>query len=115
MFVIQRRSDSKYWRNDKRGWYVTDDDGWVTDLQDVKPFRTMAACRSSISTNRPVYDWQRLCLEKKAPGECCYKVKYRYLGRFRNQCEHYKAAVKASRELWDSTYAIVPVELKLLG
>lgn len=114
MFVIRRKSDGKYWRNDKQGGWRCKGDGFVEDLQDVKPFRTKGAAKASCNVTRHVTDWQRAgWLHKETRAECCKAVKWRQRGGWTNQCAHYKAAVKADEDRWNELYELVVVELRI--
>lgn len=119
MFVIRRRVDGKYWRNDKRGVWRRNDDGvWVADLQDVKPFRTKAAAKTSLPSNKNFWDWSRARYHAARDGnppipDCCKAVKHSYRG-VTNKCSHVKAAEQADHDWWDANYELMPVKLSLV-
>lgn len=118
MFVIRRKSDGRFWRNDKRGAWCSKDDAFVENLQDVKPFRTKAAAKASLGSNKYAYEWGRSQWEAKRKGEpvpeCCSAVKRSWKGTT-NKCQHLKDAEQADRDAWDARYELVPVQLSIKG
>lgn len=114
MYIIQRRSDGLYWRNTGgRPWGRTDN--WVSDLQEVKPFRTVGSILASFApvdnawraytTDRKTYE------RKKNLPECCKAVKWNFGRGWKNKCAHFKYIEKQNREDFYKKYAIYPVAI----
>lgn len=101
MFVVRRKSDLKFWRN---GGWCKARSAWTDDLQDVKPFRTIAAAKHSLMP--------RELFEEK--HECCRKVKWRSRGGYTNKCEHFKAQQAKEEQQFKDTYLILAVKLFIL-
>ncbi len=110
MIVVQRRSDGKFWRNTTgRGyWYPKLDKDWVTDLQDVKPYRNVAAAKRFFSVG--FVPWGR----EKHVDACCAAVRWSRNG-MKNKCEHYLALEAEQLKNFHDTYLLVEVNLTIKG
>lgn len=100
MFVVQRRSDGKFWRNTGgHGFCTRGEKSWVSDLQDVKPFRSITAILHSFNAKNIYWGqgWTGPNGQVGRPStyvdKCCSQVKWSSRGGMKNQCQHYKAAV----------------------
>lgn len=116
MFVVQNKETGLYCRNTSggRGQRHRADGDWVADLQDVKPFRTMAAVRNNfMSLGTIVYDFSRPKWEKKLKHACCGEIKRSSQGGVTNKCEHYHAAVEARKLKQRAKYRVFKVLLVL--
>ena len=112
MFIVQNRETGLYWRNTTgRGHWRAGSD-WVSDLQDVKPFRNMAAVRNVfMSTGSVIYNFHRARRENKLQHACCSYLKWTPRRGATNKCEHYKAAVEARKQQARDKYRVFKVEL----
>lgn len=116
MFVVQRRSDGKLWRNTGgHGFYTQGEKSWVSDLQEVKPFRSVTAILHSFNAKN-IY-WGQGYGNTPSPwvDKCCSQVKWSSQGGMKNQCQHYKAAVAERFQRFKDTYAIFEVQIRIVG
>jgi hypothetical protein len=116
MYIVQNRKTGLYYRNTSgRAWRRKDGD-WVSDLQDVKPFRNMAAVRNVFAgTGGVYYDFSRRKWENQDMPECCKQMKWSSNGGVTRQCQHYKDAVRAVQDKARAKYRVLRVRLVLNG
>ena len=116
MFVVRRIADGKYRRNSSGSiCRKMRPDEWVTDLKDVKPYRTVAAAKNSVGgpIQNAAWRFNQNLRNGALDNDCCKAVEWTYSG-YKNKCQHFNAEVfKAERE-FSETYEILPVKLTLV-
>ena len=113
MFVVQDRETGLYYRNTAGGRGKRRNNGdWIADLQDVKPFRTMAAVRNGFASVSDVfYNIQCRKWDKLPVAPCCANVKWSSSRGVTNKCEHYKAAEQVRKAKARLRYRVFKVSL----
>ena len=115
MFVVQDRETGLYYRNTAGGRGKRRNNGdWVADLQEVKPYRTMAAVRNAFSGVGDVfYAIQRRKWNKEPVAECCAGVKWSSSGGITRKCKHYKAAEAVKKAEARLRYRVLKISIVL--
>jgi hypothetical protein len=54
MFIVKRKSDGK-WLN--RSYYRSGEEKWVECIEDARPYKTIAAAKSSLNIDGPTCAW----------------------------------------------------------
>lgn len=115
MFVIQNKETGLYYRNTAGGRGQRRNNGdWTADLQEVKPYRTMAAVRREfIGLTQVHYQFSRRRWEKDPTlPKCCAAVTWSSSRGIKNKCEHYVAAEEARRQRARDRYRVFRVRIE---